>query len=97
MSVKLLTFAALVSFALVPALAPSASALDFKCLLPPDIELAGQVYLVIDYIDHETKGLFSVWTYLERNGNEGLQRGGVSTLGEPDPCQDSEDPDFLVA
>lgn len=39
-----------------------------------------------------------VWVYAESNGNPGLQRGGVSPIGEAGPlCGESGDnPDLLV-
>ena len=40
---------------------------------------------------------FSVWPYVESNGEAGLQRGGESiTFGDADICQDSPNPDLLV-
>ena len=38
-------------------------------------------------------GPFSTWVYLESNGESGLQRGGVTLLGDADVCQLSPNPD----
>lgn len=35
------------------------------------------------------------WGYIETNGEDGLQRGGVAWHGNPDPCQSSENPDTI--
>ncbi len=59
----------------------------------PDFE--GRVYLAVDAVlSHGTT--FSIWLYVEENGLPGLQRGGVTTLGEADVCQDGLNPDFGV-
>lgn len=39
----------------------------------------------------------AVWLYKETNGIPGLQRGGTSLLGDRDSCQESDDPDLLIA
>ncbi|HET6405356.1 MAG TPA: hypothetical protein VFH78_11980 [Candidatus Thermoplasmatota archaeon] len=54
-----------------------------------EIITIGPVYYVItgDTPDH-------AWGYLETNGEDGLQRGGIMVHGNPDVCQESENPDF---
>lgn len=54
------------------------------------IEFAGLVYYVItgDTPDE-------AWGYLETNGEPGLQRGGCGIhYGNPDVCQESDNPDL---
>lgn len=53
------------------------------------IDIAGVAYYVIT---GETA--IDAWGYLETNGEPGLQRGGIMVHGNPDVCQESENPDF---
>lgn len=59
-------------------------------------EVAGAAYVASDQrlfgIGGEG-GPFSVWIYVESNGEPGLQRGGTTMLGDFDICQLSENPD----
>ncbi len=60
----------------------------------PVTSIAGQAYLIPRVADAEW--LLLVRSYLESNGVDGLQRGGIDLWGEPDPCQQSLDPDTMV-
>ena len=53
------------------------------------IDIGGVAYYVIT---GDTP--IDAWGYLETNGEAGLQRGGIMVHGNPDDCQESENPDF---
>lgn len=54
--------------------------------------MGDQTYLALDEIAGP-ESLFSIWGYMETNGIPGLQRGGITLLGDADVCQDSPTPD----
>ena len=85
--------AALAFFATAAAVvAPSANATDFCNGEGDVVDVAGQAYITLDAImEHDY--LWSIWIYAESNGEAGLQRGGVTVLGDADSCQDSTNPD----
>lgn len=51
------------------------------------------VYVTADALDGDHMTGPQVWGYLEANGEQGLQRGGLTMLGDPDICQDTTNPD----
>ncbi len=93
---KTTLIAALALFATAAAvIAPSANATDFCNGNGTVVSIADQAYVAADAVMSHGY-LFSLWIYLESNGATGLQRGGVTLLGDADICQDSATPDTGV-
>lgn len=59
------------------------------------IDVGGRAYVDIRYVGQPYAEM--VWTYLESNGIDDLQRGGVGMIGGmADQCHDANLPDTLV-
>ena len=79
----------------ITAVAPAANATDYCNGNGQMIDLAGVVYVTID--SFMGNYFLSTAMFVESNGEQGLQRGGVSLLfGQPDACQDSPTPDLCI-
>lgn len=69
------------------ALAPTAESDWYECnsiVLPSDVVDLSVAYVALDY--YEYTGQYVPWIYLETNGLAGLQRGGITLLGDEDIC-----------
>lgn len=78
-------------FAPTPASAAGCSGTLFGTV----VDVGGAAYVDIRSI--ATDGyLYSIWIYVEKNGQAGLQRGGSDPTGSPDTCQESANPDMLI-
>ena len=53
--------------------------------------VAGQFYLVEDYLSVQPPG-FALWIYQETTGDDNLQRGGSSLIEDPDYCAHPDAP-----
>ena len=90
---------ALVALALV---ATTANATDWCMNQGPYLRVGAPGVADVAYVTYECtftwcgNYLFSIWVYLESNGVPDLQRGGVTILGDTDPCQDYANHDMGV-
>lgn len=77
------------------ATAPPAAAACSGTFYGTVVDVGGMAY--VDVREVASGGyLWSIWLYLESNGQGGLQRGGADPTGSPDTCQESSNPDTLI-
>ncbi len=84
-----------IAFVTLAVTAPAGGASDFCHGEGAILDALGVAYVAVDELFFGATGV-RVWVYVESNGDEGLQRGGVTLLGAEDTCQDSSAPDTGV-